>query len=45
MVKRFKQEKSLIYYKTFAMMVKIMSYKALFAIVLLFNSEIKQLNI
>lgn len=45
MLKRFKQEKSFDYHKTFATIVKPISYKALFAIALAFNLEIKQLDI
>ena len=40
----FEQEEGFNYHKTFATMVKPMSYKALFAIALASNLEIKQLD-
>lgn len=44
-VREFEQEKSFNYHKTFATVVKPMSYKALFAIALAPNLEIEQLDI
>jgi hypothetical protein len=44
-VKGYKQQEGLDYNKTFAAVVKLISYKALFAIVAALDLEIKQINV
>jgi hypothetical protein len=44
-VKGYKQQKGLDYNKTFAAVVKPISYKALFAIAAALDLEIKQINV
>ena len=45
MVRGFKQEENFDYHKTFATVVKFMSYKALFAIISALDLEIEQLDV
>ena len=44
-VRGFKQQKGLNYYKTFTLVVKLISYKLLFIIIAVNDFEIKQIDI